>query len=161
MDKPCKLYRWAKGPRVLLIPEAGTGTVYMEMIVNCGSFMDPASALEVSHVLEHMQGNFTSVKYPCARTIRLEFRDHGCTTNASTHIGKTRYYITSLRGFFKARQDTSPEKFADFYSDPVSLGQPRLTYTRLYHAYLTISPRDILQASKDILKCPRLVVYSE
>jgi predicted Zn-dependent peptidase len=84
-------------------------------------------------------------------------------------LSTTRVPSTELEGvknkermrFFKARQDTSPEKFADFYSDPVSLGQPRLTYTRLYHAYLTISPRDILQASKDILKCPRLVVYSE
>ena len=62
--------------------------------------------------------------------------------------------------FYKDRQDTSPENFAKFYRQQVSMGKPVITNTRLYNAYMKTTSKDIMKASEMVLKCPRLIVYS-
>jgi predicted Zn-dependent peptidase len=115
MDKKYKLYQSEKGPRVFFLPEKRVGTIYIEMIVNCGSYME--EVVEISHFLEHMQGNFTSVKYPSAKKIRREFEDWGCYMNASTTDGQTNYHITCMREFFPRVLDIFLESFIHFKMD--------------------------------------------
>ena len=117
MDRKCILFRREKGPRVLLVPQAGVGTVYVEMVVNCGSFMDPEKELEVSHLLEHMQGNFTSVRYPDAKKIREKFERYGCKMNALTYTGQTKYYVICLKKYFPKVFSIFLESFTHFHLD--------------------------------------------
>ena len=116
MDRKYKLYQWGKGPKVLLIPDKGIGTVYVEMIVNnCGLFTD--EVVEMSHFMEHMQAKFTSVKYPCAKKIRRELEECGCYKNASTTNGQTNYYFTCMREYLSRILDIFLESFIHFKMD--------------------------------------------
>ena len=116
MDRKYKLYQWEKGPKVLLIPDKGIGTVYVEMIVNnCGLFTD--EVVEMSHFMEHMQAKFTSVKYPCAKKIQRELEEYGCDKNAYTSDGQTNYHFTCVREYLSRILDIFLESFIHFKMD--------------------------------------------
>ena len=67
MDLKHELVKYPNGLRVLMIPMPKSQVVYYETQILAGSYYETAKEIETAHFLEHLNGQFTSKKYPSAR----------------------------------------------------------------------------------------------
>ncbi len=89
-------YAYPNGLRVLLLPDAGSATMTVNMIYLVGSRHEGYGETGMAHLLEHM--NF--ILSTDGRNIKQELTGRGATWNGTTSYDRTNYYET-----FKASED--------------------------------------------------------
>src|SRR4029078_12693360 len=89
-------YAYPNGLRVLLLPDAGSATMTVNMIYLVGSRHEGYGETGMAHLLEHM--NF--ILSTDGRNIKQELTGRGATRNGTTSYDRTNYYET-----FKASED--------------------------------------------------------
>jgi zinc protease len=89
-------YAYPNGLRVLLLPDAGSATMTVNMIYLVGSRHEGYGETGMAHLLEHM--NF--ILSTDGRNIKQELTGRGADWNGSTYYDRTNYYET-----FKASED--------------------------------------------------------
>ena len=83
-------YVYPNGLRVLLLPDAGSGTIYVNAVYLVGSRHEGYGESGMAHLLEHL--NFITSK--SGRNIKKELEDHGARWNGTTYYDRTNYYET-------------------------------------------------------------------
>ena len=83
-------YLYPNGLRVLLLPDAGSSTVTVNVTVLVGSRHEGYGETGMAHLLEHM--NFISSTHN--RNIKKELQDHGARWNGTTYYDRTNYFET-------------------------------------------------------------------
>jgi len=83
-------YAYPNGLRVLLLPDAGSGTITVNAVYLVGSRHEGYGESGMAHLLEHM--NFITSK--SGRSIKKELQDHGANWNGTTYYDRTNYYET-------------------------------------------------------------------
>jgi zinc protease len=89
-------YAYPNGLRVLLLPDAGSATMTVNMIYMVGSRHEGYGETGMAHLLEHMNFILTTD----GRNIKQELTGRGATWNGTTSYDRTNYYET-----FKASED--------------------------------------------------------
>lgn len=95
MDRPFKIKRLNCGIKVLFVKDTTKDLVHFEICIKNGKLNQLKREIEYAHMLEHMNGNFTSQKYPSAYENGLNLSKKGAKSNASVNNYLTRYYIKS------------------------------------------------------------------
>lgn len=83
-------YAYPNGLRVLLLPDAASATVTVNMIYLVGSRHEGYGESGMAHLLEHM--NF--IRSTDGRNIKQELTSHGARFNGTTSYDRTNYYET-------------------------------------------------------------------
>jgi zinc protease len=83
-------YAYPNGLRVLLLPDAGSATMTVNMIYMVGSRHEGYGETGMAHLLEHM--NF--ILSTDGRNIKQELTSHGADFNGTTSYDRTNYYET-------------------------------------------------------------------
>jgi len=83
-------YAYPNGLRVLLLPDAGSATMTVNMIYLVGSRHEGYGETGMAHLLEHM--NF--ILSTDGRNIKQELTSRGATWNGSTSYDRTNYFET-------------------------------------------------------------------
>ena len=89
-------YAYPNGLRVLLLPDAGSATMTVNMVYMVGSRHEGYGETGMAHLLEHMNFILTTD----GRNIKQELTGRGATWNGTTSYDRTNYYET-----FKASED--------------------------------------------------------
>jgi zinc protease len=83
-------YSFPNGLKVLLLPDASSTKVTVNMVYLVGSRHEGYGETGMAHLLEHM--NFILSKD--GRNIKKELTDHGANWNGTTYFDRTNYYET-------------------------------------------------------------------
>ncbi len=83
-------YTYPNGLRVLLLPDAGSSTITVNMVYLVGSRHEGYGESGMAHLLEHL--NF--IRSTHDRNIKKELQDHGARWNGTTWYDRTNYYET-------------------------------------------------------------------
>jgi zinc protease len=83
-------YTYPNGLKVLLLPDAGSSTVTVNMVYLVGSRHEGYGESGMAHLLEHL--NF--IKSTRNRDIKKELQDRGASWNGTTWYDRTNYYET-------------------------------------------------------------------
>jgi secreted Zn-dependent insulinase-like peptidase len=103
----------ANGVRVLLVADAQADKSAASLLVESGSYDEPADRPGLAHFLEHMLFLGTA-KYPEADGYQAFIATHGGTHNAYTSADHTNYFFDIAPGQFDAALD----RFAQFFVAP-------------------------------------------
>ena len=95
MDKPFKIKKLNCGIKVLFVQDNSKDLVYFEFCIKNGKINQSKKETEYAHMLEHMNGCFTSQKYPSAYENVINLSKIGAKSNASVDNYLTRYFIKS------------------------------------------------------------------
>ena len=124
MDVPFKLIKQNQ-TRILAINTPGNGLCYMEIIIKVGWFNETKKDYEISHFLEHLNGQFTSTKFPNVKNVLKMLDQMGASSNASTSMEETSFYIAGNVKFFDKLWEIFSESFRSFSIDNKSLENER------------------------------------
>jgi zinc protease len=83
-------YTFPNGLRVLLLPDAGSNTITVNVVYLVGSRHEGYGESGMAHLLEHL--NF--IKSTHDRNIKKELEDHGARWNGTTWYDRTNYFET-------------------------------------------------------------------
>ena len=83
-------YAYPNGLRVLLLPDAGSATITVNMVYLVGSRHEGYGETGMAHLLEHM--NF--IPTTDGRNIKQELTGHGADWNGTTDYDRTNYFET-------------------------------------------------------------------
>ncbi len=83
-------YRFSNGARLLLVPDASTRTITVNMTVLVGSRHEGYGEAGMAHLLEHMVFKGT----PTFADVPKALRDHGANFNGTTNSDRTNYFET-------------------------------------------------------------------
>ena len=117
MDLPYKLSRTRNGAKVLTINAKNTGLCFIQVIVRVGSLDEKAPEAEIAHFLEHINGSFTSTKFPRAKKVQEQIEKLGGEFNASVDEYETEFHIEGSVEFFPEFWDIFSNAFLDFVPD--------------------------------------------
>jgi zinc protease len=83
-------YTYPNGLRVLLLPDSGSSSITVNMVILVGSRHEGYGESGMAHLLEHM----LFIKSTHDRNIKKELEDRGARWNGSTWFDRTNYYET-------------------------------------------------------------------
>src|SRR5436190_8292830 len=83
-------YAYPNGLRVLLLPDAGSATITVNMVYMVGSRHEGYGETGMAHLLEHMNFILTTN----GRNIKKEIVDRGAQWNGTTDYDRTNYFET-------------------------------------------------------------------
>src|SRR6516225_5190644 len=83
-------YTFPNGLRVLLLPDAGSATITVNITYLVGSRHEGYGETGMAHLLEHMNFILTTN----GRNIKKELTDHGAQWNGTTDYDRTNYFET-------------------------------------------------------------------
>ena len=117
MDTKYELIKLKNGIKILYIPFPKSKLMYIEIKLLTGTINETASTLEYGHILEHMNAQFTSSKYPDAKENERKVNMYGGYTNASTYSYFTKYYIKGPIKYSKYFIDLIINSYINFKLD--------------------------------------------
>ena len=128
-DVNYKLIIYQNGFKALLIPIKNSKVFYLEYKVLTGKDHEKYPMFELAHFLEHMNGQFTSHKYPNADKNMKMLQKKGIQTNAWTAMKSSGYFISGLSKFIQSKKsqilDMFLESIIHFKCDKKQLEQER------------------------------------
>ena len=127
MDRKYKIYHFENGFKLFTLPlKKGKDSLFYTCIdILCGSDLENSRNLEHCHFLEHLNGFFTSPKYPDGKKNENTINNLGITSNATVTSTFTSYYMTGLSKFKDIMIDMILNSFVNFKIDKKIVKQER------------------------------------
>lgn len=127
MDRKFKLHHFENGFKLLTLPikKGKDNLLYVCMDILCGSDLENSKNLEQGHFLEHLNGFFTSSKYPDGKQNELTINNLGISANASVTSSITSYYMNGLSEHKDLMIDMIMNSYIDFKTDSKIIKQER------------------------------------
>ena len=117
LDKPHQVTQLPSGMQVLTIPMPGSKVMYYEFQILAGMFYETLEETESAHFLEHLNGQFTSKKYPNARKNSLLIEQLGIERNAYVNDYIASYHLYGQKKHAKKMFDLISNTYIDFIID--------------------------------------------
>ena len=127
MDRKYKIHYFENGFKLLTMPikKGNDNLLYACMDILCGSDLENSKNLEHAHFLEHLNGFFTSSKYPDGKKYELLINNLGISTNASVTSTITSYWMNGLSKHKDFILDMILRSYIDFKADNKIIKQER------------------------------------
>ena len=117
MDNPYYFKRLKNGIKVILIPMKDINLVNINVNILNGTINESKKDIECAHLIEHLNAQFTSEKYPNAHENNRQINIYGGRTNAFVNNYITGYYIYGLTKYFDYFFDLILNSYAHFKVD--------------------------------------------
>ena len=87
------LHKIRNGANLLLLRTPANKLCFLQIVVKVGSLNENMDQLEMAHLLEHLNGRFTSEKHPCGSINMQRISDNGGSLNASVSDYLSEFHI--------------------------------------------------------------------
>jgi len=125
MDLEYKLKKYENGLLVLYVPMPKSYIIYYEAQILAGRYYEEPSEIESAHFLEHLNGQFTSKKYPHAQEMAKLLEQLGVQNNAYVSDYLTGYYLYGQQKHATKLFEILSESLTNFFIDKKILKQER------------------------------------
>mgnify|MGYP002629868952 CR=1 FL=1 len=110
-------YRMIDGANAITIKTPSSGLCFFQIIVRVGHKHETAKEYELAHLLEHLNGRFTSSTFPSGSANLSLISDLGASMNASVDDNLSEYHITGGSSRHAMLWDLIFQSYIDYIPD--------------------------------------------
>ena len=110
-------YRMMDGANAITIKTPSSGLCFFQIIVRVGHKHETSKEYEIAHLLEHLNGRFTSSTYPSGSANLALISDLGATMNASVDDNLSEYHIAGGSSRYELLWDLIFQSYVDYTPD--------------------------------------------
>ncbi len=110
-------YRMQDGANAITIKTPSSGLCFFQILVRVGHKHETPKEYEIAHLLEHLNGRFTSSTYPSGSANLALISDLGASMNASVDDNLSEYHISGGSSCHSLLWDLLFQSYVDYVPD--------------------------------------------
>ena len=116
-SKSINHYHMLDGANVVTIKTPKSGLCFLQILVRVGHKHETSEEYEIAHLLEHLNGRFTSSMYPSGSANLALISDLGASMNASVDDNISEYHISGASCYHPMLWDLLFQSYVDYIPD--------------------------------------------